>query len=101
VLLKIFEDKASLGKAAAAQAAIAIRQALGRRGSARILAAAAAFSVAVSRRIDEDGRHRVGSSRSISSRRIRRPASDASGQLPWNVHGATGPYDWNFAASPA
>ena len=39
---KIFDDRNSLGKAAAEQAADAIRKAIAERGSARIVAAAAA-----------------------------------------------------------
>jgi glucosamine-6-phosphate deaminase len=42
MLIKVFEDKASLGKAAAEQAATAIRQAISERGQARIIAATAA-----------------------------------------------------------
>jgi glucosamine-6-phosphate deaminase len=42
MLLRVFEDKLSLGKAAAQQAANAIRRALDDRGSARIIAATAA-----------------------------------------------------------
>lgn len=42
MLLKVFEDRNSLGKAAAEQAASAIARALGERGSARIIAATAA-----------------------------------------------------------
>jgi glucosamine-6-phosphate deaminase len=42
MLLKVFEDKTSLGKAAAEQAAAAIRRALAERGRARIIAATAA-----------------------------------------------------------
>jgi len=41
MLLKVFNDKASLGKAAAEQAATAIRQAIADRGQARIIAATA------------------------------------------------------------
>jgi glucosamine-6-phosphate deaminase len=40
--IKVFNDKASLGKAAAEQAATAIRRAIGERGHARIIAATAA-----------------------------------------------------------
>ena len=42
MLLKVFNDKASLGKAAAEQAASAIRRAIAERGQARIIAATAA-----------------------------------------------------------
>lgn len=42
MLLKVFSDKASLGKAAADQAAMAIRRAITDRGEARIIAATAA-----------------------------------------------------------
>jgi glucosamine-6-phosphate deaminase len=42
MLLKVFDDKASLGKGAAEQAAIAIRRAIHDRGVARIIAATAA-----------------------------------------------------------
>jgi glucosamine-6-phosphate deaminase len=42
MLLRVFDDKLSLGKAAADQAAKAIRRALTERGSARIIAATAA-----------------------------------------------------------
>jgi glucosamine-6-phosphate deaminase len=42
MLLKVYNDKSSLGKAAAEQAANAIRRALADRGSARIIAATAA-----------------------------------------------------------
>jgi glucosamine-6-phosphate deaminase len=42
MLLRVFDDKLSLGKAAADQAANAIRRALAERGSARIIAATAA-----------------------------------------------------------
>jgi glucosamine-6-phosphate deaminase len=42
MLLRVFDDKLSLGKAAADQAANAIRRALTERGSARIIAATAA-----------------------------------------------------------
>jgi glucosamine-6-phosphate deaminase len=42
MLLKVFDDKASLGRAAAEQAAAAIRRAIAQRGSARIVAATAA-----------------------------------------------------------
>ncbi len=42
MLLRVLEDKISLGKAAAEQAATAIRRALAERGSARIVAATAA-----------------------------------------------------------
>lgn len=41
-VLKVFNDKNALGKAAAAQAAIAIRRAIASKGSARIIAATAA-----------------------------------------------------------
>ncbi len=41
MLLKVFNDKASLGKAAAEQAASAIRRAIAERGQARIIAATA------------------------------------------------------------
>src|SRR5208337_1391285 len=42
MLIKVFNDKASLGKAAAEQAATAIRRAIAERGQARIIAATAA-----------------------------------------------------------
>jgi glucosamine-6-phosphate deaminase len=42
MLLRVFDDKVSLGKAAAAQAASAIRSAIADRGHARIVAASAA-----------------------------------------------------------
>jgi glucosamine-6-phosphate deaminase len=42
MLLKMFRDKVSLGKAAAEQASIAIRRAIAERGQARIIAATAA-----------------------------------------------------------
>jgi glucosamine-6-phosphate deaminase len=42
MLLKVFNDRASLGKAAAEQAAAAIRRAIAERGQARIVAATAA-----------------------------------------------------------
>lgn len=42
MILRVFDDKISLGKAAAGQAATAIRRALGERGHARIVAATAA-----------------------------------------------------------
>jgi glucosamine-6-phosphate deaminase len=42
MLLKVFEDRVSLGRAAAEQAGTAIRRALADRGSARIIAATAA-----------------------------------------------------------
>jgi len=42
MLLKVFKDKVSLGKAAAEQAATAIRRAIADRGQARIIAATAA-----------------------------------------------------------
>src|SRR5271168_1393817 len=42
MLLRVFDDKAELGKAAAAQAATAIRRAIAERGQARIIAATAA-----------------------------------------------------------
>jgi glucosamine-6-phosphate deaminase len=42
MLLKMFEDKTSLGRAAAEQAATAIRRAIAERGRARIIAATAA-----------------------------------------------------------
>jgi glucosamine-6-phosphate deaminase len=42
MLVKVFEDKASLGKAAASQAAAAIRTAIAERGTARVVAASAA-----------------------------------------------------------
>ncbi len=42
MLLRVFDDKISLGNAAAEQAATAIRRALSQRGSARIIAATAA-----------------------------------------------------------
>jgi glucosamine-6-phosphate deaminase len=42
MMLKVFNDKASLGKAAAEQAATAIRGAIAERGQARIIAATAA-----------------------------------------------------------
>jgi glucosamine-6-phosphate deaminase len=42
MLLRVFEDKASLGGAAADQAATAIRRAISQRGKARIIAATAA-----------------------------------------------------------
>jgi glucosamine-6-phosphate deaminase len=42
MLLKVFNDKVSLGNAAAAQAATAIRRAIAERGQARIIAATAA-----------------------------------------------------------
>jgi glucosamine-6-phosphate deaminase len=42
MLLRVFDDKVSLGKAAAAQAASAIRSAIARRGQARVVAASAA-----------------------------------------------------------
>jgi glucosamine-6-phosphate deaminase len=42
VLLKIFSDKASLGRAAAEQAAMAVKRAIADRGRARIVAATAA-----------------------------------------------------------
>lgn len=42
MLLRIFKDKVSLGRAAAEQAAAAIRRAIAERGSARIVAATAA-----------------------------------------------------------
>jgi glucosamine-6-phosphate deaminase len=40
--IEVFDDKASLGKAAALQAAMAIRQAIAQKGSARIIAATGA-----------------------------------------------------------
>jgi len=42
MLIKVFEDRVSLGKAAAEQAATAIRRAMAERGRARIIAATAA-----------------------------------------------------------
>ena len=42
MLLKVFEDKVSLGRAAASQAAAAIRSAIAERGTARVVAASAA-----------------------------------------------------------
>src|SRR6266567_7187227 len=42
MLLKVFGDKTSLGRAAAEQAATAIRRAIAERGQARIIAATAA-----------------------------------------------------------
>lgn len=42
MLLRVFKDKASLGRAAAAQAATAIQKAIAEQGSARIVAATAA-----------------------------------------------------------
>jgi glucosamine-6-phosphate deaminase len=42
MLLRVFSDKVSLGRAAADQAATAIRRAIGERGQARIIAATAA-----------------------------------------------------------
>src|SRR4029077_12451180 len=42
MLLKVFDDRDALGRAAAAQAAAAIRRAIAERGSARIVAATAA-----------------------------------------------------------
>jgi len=45
MLLKVFDDKVSLGKAAAAQAASAIRTAIANRGQARVVAASAASQI--------------------------------------------------------
>jgi glucosamine-6-phosphate deaminase len=42
MLLRVFEDKVSLGQAAASQAAAAIRSAIAERGTARVVAASAA-----------------------------------------------------------
>jgi len=42
MFIRVFEDKKSLGRAAADQAAIAIQRAIRERGSARIIAATAA-----------------------------------------------------------
>src|ERR1700757_1693759 len=42
MLLKVFDDKTTLGRAAAEQAATAIRRAISERGAARIVAATAA-----------------------------------------------------------
>ena len=42
MLLRVFDDKVSLGKAAASQAAEAIRRAITERGTARVVAASAA-----------------------------------------------------------
>ncbi|MGA7928357.1 MAG: glucosamine-6-phosphate deaminase, partial [Candidatus Sulfotelmatobacter sp.] len=42
MLLKVFNDRAGLGQAAAEQAAAAIRRAIAERGQARIIAATAA-----------------------------------------------------------
>jgi glucosamine-6-phosphate deaminase len=42
MLLRVFDDKVSLGKAAAIQAALAIRSAIAERGQARVVAASAA-----------------------------------------------------------
>lgn len=42
MLLRVFDDKVSLGKAAAVQAAAAIRSAIAKRGQARVVAASAA-----------------------------------------------------------
>src|SRR5579863_582308 len=42
MLIRVFKDKATLGQAAAAQAADAIRRAISERGKARIIAATAA-----------------------------------------------------------
>ena len=42
MLLKVFDDRVALGRAAAEQAAAAIRRAIAERGSARIVAATAA-----------------------------------------------------------
>src|SRR6516162_9618623 len=42
MLLRVFDDKVSLGKAAALQAAAAIRSAIAERGQARVVAASAA-----------------------------------------------------------
>src|ERR1700686_1814763 len=42
MLLRVFGDKVSLGKAAAVQAATAIRSAIAERGQARVVAASAA-----------------------------------------------------------
>lgn len=42
MIIKVFADKASLGEAAAEQAAIAIRNAIGQTGKARVIAASAA-----------------------------------------------------------
>src|SRR5713101_7657471 len=43
--LEVFDDKVSLGKAAALQAAMAIRQAIAQKGSARIIAATGASQI--------------------------------------------------------
>ncbi len=45
MVLKVFEDKASLSRAAAEQASAAIRRAIGERESARIVAATGASQV--------------------------------------------------------
>jgi len=45
MLLKVFDDKVSLGKAAAGQAASAIRAAIASRGQARLVAASAASQI--------------------------------------------------------
>ena len=45
MLMKVFDDKVSLGKAAAAQAASAIRTAIANRGQARVVAASAASQI--------------------------------------------------------
>ena len=42
MLIKVFKDKTTLGRAAADQAATAIRRAVSERGQARIIAATAA-----------------------------------------------------------
>ena len=58
MILKVFNDKKALGEAAAARAAIAIRQAIAERGSARIIAATGAsqfeFLEALTRAFDLD-----------------------------------------------
>jgi glucosamine-6-phosphate deaminase len=58
MLLRVFDDKTSLGKAAAEQAAAAIRRAISERGHARIIAATAAsqfeFLDALTKTVDID-----------------------------------------------
>ena len=74
MLLRVFKDKVSLGRAAAEQAATAIRRAIAERGAARIIAATAASQFEFLNALTKAPGIDWTKGRGLPSRRIHRPA---------------------------
>jgi len=100
MLIKVFNDKASLGKAAAEQAATAIRRAMAERDHARIIAATAAsqleFLDALTKTPGIDWQNVE-----AFHLRVHRVAGHASREFSQDVAGTTGPENRHHQVSLA